>query len=159
MRARLVASQRPQVERVAVPETLAFQAHITSVSSIAAVICAIVVAQPAVAQTDLAEDKSAAICLMIEHPAEIDASAVRTGIVVPTTDVAAMIDRGFRVTPCQQLFTDTTAQIEWRDQVCAMAANQPEGIQLQLERLLGERPAVLCGMAEMVLGPWVGSAD
>ncbi|MCB0072196.1 MAG: hypothetical protein KDE20_12090 [Caldilineaceae bacterium] len=42
----------------------------------------------------------------------------------------------------------------WRDEICELASKGNEAVQNQLERAYGERPAVLCAMAEAVAGQW-----
>lgn len=42
----------------------------------------------------------------------------------------------------------------WRDEICKLASEGNEAVQNQLERAYGEKPAVLCAMAEAVAGQW-----
>ena len=42
----------------------------------------------------------------------------------------------------------------WRDEICKLASTGNEAAQRQLARAYGEKPAVLCAMAEQVAGPW-----
>lgn len=42
----------------------------------------------------------------------------------------------------------------WRDEICKLASEGNEAVQNQLERVYGEKPAVLCAMAETVAGRW-----
>ena len=77
-----------------------------------------------------------------------------TAIVLPTNDREAMMAKGFVDTPCGSAFAGEEDQRRFRDRICYLTASQNENVQQQLEALLGERPAVLCGMAEQVLGQW-----
>lgn len=42
----------------------------------------------------------------------------------------------------------------WRNEICEIAAVGNEAVQNQFERAYGERPAVLCAAAQLVVGPW-----
>lgn len=42
----------------------------------------------------------------------------------------------------------------WRDEMCELASVGNVAVQNQLERALGERPAVLCAYGEALSGPW-----
>ncbi len=75
-------------------------------------------------------------------------------IIVPAAQATAMLKRGFAPVPCQSAFAAPKAATDWRDKVCNMASNPNEKVQDQLEKFLGERPNVLCGMAEQVVGQW-----
>lgn len=75
-------------------------------------------------------------------------------ITVPARSVPSLLDRGFSNVDCGGPEFTHDRQIAFRDQVCKLVAEQPEGMQLQFENILGERPSVLCGMAEAVTGPW-----
>lgn len=78
----------------------------------------------------------------------------RLVVILPATDVAAMEDRGFVLLPCGDAFASQAARERWRDNICTITATQPESVQNLLEAHLGERPGVLCGMAEIAVGPW-----
>jgi hypothetical protein len=75
-------------------------------------------------------------------------------IVAPASDAAALKAKGFAAADCGDAAFSRDRQIALRDRMCRIAADEPEGIQLQFERILGERPAVLCGVAEAALGAW-----
>lgn len=75
-------------------------------------------------------------------------------IVLPPSAVEAMTAKGFVEEPCAQAFASEAEQFEWRDKICVFAATMPEGMQEQLAGMMGEHPAVLCGMAEQALGQW-----
>lgn len=75
-------------------------------------------------------------------------------IVAPASDAAALKAKGFVAADCGNTAFSRDRQIALRDRICRIAADEPEGIQLQFEHMLGERPAVLCGVAEAALGAW-----
>lgn len=75
-----------------------------------------------------------------------------TQIVVPAAAKATMEAKGFEQFQCGKGGFGVAEQAAFRDKVCGMAANAPTPVQDQLEIAMGERPAVLCGMAELVLG-------
>lgn len=75
-------------------------------------------------------------------------------IVAPASDAAALKAKGFVASDCGNAAFSRDRQILLRDRMCRIAADEPEGIQLQFEHMLGERPAVLCGVAEAALGAW-----
>lgn len=75
-------------------------------------------------------------------------------IVLPSSDVEAMLAKGFVASPCDQAFSGEADERDWRDRICRFAATAPEGMQQNMEGVMGERPATLCGMAEAVLGQW-----
>lgn len=77
-----------------------------------------------------------------------------TMIVVPSPAVETMSAKGFTEFDCNREGFTLAQQVKFRDEICLIAAEQPEGMQTQLERVMGERPAVLCAMAEIVVGQW-----
>lgn len=107
-------------------------------------------ANPALAQT---ASKPSLVCLVREGLPGNDPLQ----IVAPASDAAALKVKGFVAADCGDAAFARDRQIALRDRMCRIAANEPEGIQLQFEHILGERPAVLCGIAEAALGAW-GSA-
>ena len=92
--------------------------------------------------------------------AKRDASGSKTddqayALIVPARDAAGFKKKGFVEVPCENSsLKDAKAKADWRDEVCELAAFGNEAVQNQLERALGERPAVLCGTAEQVAGEW-----
>lgn len=62
--------------------------------------------------------------------------------------------KGFAEFKCTRRNFNRERQERFRDKICGWASEKSERSQEQLERVLGERPAVLCGMAEVVLGQW-----
>lgn len=75
-------------------------------------------------------------------------------IIVPQTNASAMAAKGFAPFECGQRGFGLKKQLEFRDFVCRIAAEHSDGMQQQFEAVLGERPATLCGMAELALGSW-----
>lgn len=102
---------------------------------------------PALAQTSSRND---VMCLVRAGKAGNEP----LNIVVPSRDAAALKVKGFELADCRGTPFSRAAQIALRDRVCRIAADEPEGIQLQFEHILGERPAVLCGLAEAAQGVW-----
>ena len=78
----------------------------------------------------------------------------QVSILVPYENQAAMRAEGFEATPCKDSLGDRVAQMKWRDEICTIAATSSEAIQEALSSMIGARPAVLCGMAEQVIGSW-----
>jgi len=76
-------------------------------------------------------------------------------VIVPQAQSLALIKKGFVAAPCETAFATARSAEDWRNRICSMAANPNEAVQNQLEAHLGERPNVLCGMAEQVIGPWL----
>lgn len=75
-------------------------------------------------------------------------------IIVSEESVPAMEAKGFTALECRQAFASRQEAILFRDWVCSNASTPEEAVQQQFERGIGERAAVLCGMAEIVLGQW-----
>ncbi len=75
-------------------------------------------------------------------------------IVLPKTDVAAMEAKGFEEEPCRKAFGSRAKVEEWRDFICKIASIDNEKRQEKFEEQWGERPGVLCGMAEMSSSRW-----
>lgn len=75
-------------------------------------------------------------------------------ILLPSSDAAAMKAKGFVVAPCEESFKSQADRETFRDNICEIASTWREDLQGHFERERGERPAVLCGMAEMVVGQW-----
>lgn len=78
----------------------------------------------------------------------------QTRAILPEQDAEGLAGKGFARLPCSDAFASLEDAIAWRDKICRVTAVLPESMQGQLGRRLGERPAVLCGMAEQVLGQW-----
>ncbi len=92
------------------------------------------------------------VCMTRQHEAE--GVSQSTSIVATISDVEAMQAAGFFVAPWERAFASPQDQIAWRDRICTIAAREPDGFQEQFENMLGAHPTILCGMAELALGPW-----
>lgn len=101
------------------------------------------------AQPPGGSDPAAPLCMAFKNGSDAES------VLVPATDRAAMQAKGFEVRLCAARFGSAAQRGRWRDQICGFAAFQSEPMQEQYERLFGERPAVLCAMAERVVGDWV----
>lgn len=70
--------------------------------------------------------------------------------------IEMLAKKGFIVTNCEEVGLATAADRNaWRDDICTLASQGNVAVQNQLEGALGERPAVLCAMAEALAGPWL----
>lgn len=98
----------------------------------------------------------APVCMTREEGAPEGARS----ILVPAINVEAMKAKGFVIDDCTRRFRSVAQRRAWRNRICKYAAEQSEVMQRQYEAQFGERPAVLCGMAEMIIGQWVrGQGD
>lgn len=117
---------------------------------------------PATAQSVPTREGAAAaeqVCFEGAYPDVAQVPPERRGktFVVPaTTRAAAMFEKkGFRQVECSASgMTDSARLRAWRDEVCELASFGNVAVQNQLERAFGERPAVLCALAERLGGPW-----
>lgn len=75
-------------------------------------------------------------------------------ILTPSISAEAMEAKGFEIVPCSRKFATQEQQEKWRDSICQIAASWRPDLQDHFELTRGERPAVLCGMAEMAIGQW-----
>lgn len=103
------------------------------------------------AQVASVNDESTFVCMQ-RHRGEPGEKV--TQIVVPRRAIGAMEMKGFEEFDCTRGGFPPAQQAKFRDEMCQIAADQPEAMQRQLEHVLGERPAVLCAMAEIVVGEW-----
>jgi hypothetical protein len=78
----------------------------------------------------------------------------RFWIIVPSKDVRTMVAKGFVPGPCRMAFGSQEQREAWRDQICHIASSWREDLQDHFEKTRGERPAVLCGMAELAVSQW-----
>lgn len=68
---------------------------------------------------------------------------------------SALEKKGFRRVMCETAdMVRADKKNSFRDDICELASFGNEAVQNQLERALGERPAVLCAGAEIVAGTW-----
>jgi hypothetical protein len=89
-----------------------------------------------------------AICMMREQADGTDLS-----IILPKVFAERLEKRGFVVADCKAAFKSDSRIKAWRDSICDVASNRTEEVQLKYDESLGERPAVLCALAEAVIGP------
>ena len=78
----------------------------------------------------------------------------KLSILLPGSDAATLKAKGFTTVPCAESFKSQADRETFRDTICEIASTWREDLQSHFERERGERPAVLCGMAEMVVGQW-----
>lgn len=105
-------------------------------------------AMPALAQSGGETSGLTPICLV---NANSQSDAV---IVVSAADVPALEAKGFEVVNCANSFGSETSLQSYRDAICTIASIPDKATQDLYEEQFGERPAVLCGMAERALGQW-----
>jgi len=83
----------------------------------------------------------------------------RFSIVVPASNAKAMEAKGFQIMRCKGRSEFRRKRVAGRNSVCSIAAIPDEEVQKRFEEKYGERPAVLCGMAELVTGRWERKAN
>lgn len=101
------------------------------------------------AQSSGGTSQAAPVCM-----ARVSSDGSKLSILLPASDQQAMSAKGFEPEPCNVAFSTSEEREGYRDAVCAMTANWREELQLHFERMRGERPAVLCGMAEVAVSRW-----
>ncbi len=105
---------------------------------------------PVMAQSGTSTSNTAPVCMV-----RASASGDELVIVLPTKDVGSMEAKGFSLVPCNQKFGSQARLEAYRDSICTISSNLTEEQQQKFEQARGERPAVLCGMAEVTIGQWV----
>lgn len=122
----------------------------TSLAGIA-MFAAIAMANSAAASDQEQEDDllPKAVCFVREASDNVGLS-----IVVPSQSASAMRAKGFKREPCRKNFANAAARNAYRDEVCHMASTYREEQLVSFENLYGERPGVLCGMAEVAISQW-----
>lgn len=75
-------------------------------------------------------------------------------IILPASNQGAMRAKGFLPVPCSEHFGTVQQREAYRDQICLAASRGDRTLQDTYELRLGERPAVLCGMAELAISRW-----
>lgn len=75
-------------------------------------------------------------------------------IIAPKVAEGAMAAKGFERQPCSANFSTPALREAYRDGVCHMASTWREGQLNAFEKTYGERPGVLCGMAEVAISQW-----
>jgi len=104
---------------------------------------------PAAAQEDPAPASVDAACM-----SRANSDGSRMAILLPQSDIETMTAKGFSAEPCDADFPTVAEREVYRDTVCMIASMWRAELQDRFERARGERPAVLCGMAEVVAGQW-----
>ena len=89
------------------------------------------------------------VCLV-----RVGADGKPLAIIVPAVSERAMIDKGFEPQSCEVSFATIPARETYRDVVCHMASSYREDQISVFERRYGERPGVLCGMAQVAVSEW-----
>lgn len=105
----------------------------------------------ALAQSSNSAAQGSNVC-MLRASSTATQNAIR--IIAPNDAAAALEAKGFTQFPCAKGGFPIPTQIEFRDFICTVSSEYSEGMQKQFEALLGERPGVLCGLAEVSLGRW-----
>lgn len=106
-------------------------------------------AAPVSAQNENAASRTKPICL-VRPSANLNVAPSR--IIAPEAARKTLEGKGFEEFVCGKVGFSLPEQIRYRELVCKIAHEETEGMQRQFEGILGERPAVLCAMAELVLG-------
>ena len=75
-------------------------------------------------------------------------------VVVSAADATGLEAKGFQAVSCSEKFGSQTSLLSYRDAICTIASIPDKATQDTYEEQFGERPAVLCGMAERTLGQW-----
>ena len=107
---------------------------------------------PALGQTEAIRQNATSICMIGTSP-----YGNRFAIIVPATDTGHMRAKGFEPGQCEDAFASQAEREAFRDSICWIASSWREDLQQHFERERGERPAVLCGMAEIAVGQWEGA--
>lgn len=88
-----------------------------------------------------------------------DGAADAVKVILPKAAEETMAAKGFVSFDCDRGDFSQAERLSYRDSVCRIAAQETETVQKQFEQVLGERPAVLCGMAELILGAWANPEE
>lgn len=89
------------------------------------------------------------ICMVRADVGEGDAV-----VVVTASDIPGLEAKGFQRVACAGAFGSHVGLVSFRDAICTIASIPDKATQDTYEAQFGERPAVLCGMAERALGQW-----
>jgi hypothetical protein len=80
----------------------------------------------------------------------------RFPIIIAVSDVPLLESVGFERIECSASVLNSQAKrTAFRDRVCELAAYGNEAVQDQVEKAVGVDSGVLCGSAELAVGPWV----
>ena len=104
---------------------------------------------PSQAQSNEGSTNAAPVCMvrMISETEEFP-------IILPATDVDAMKAKGFEPASCDADFGTAQQREAWKETICEMASIRNESVHENFEEKWGERPNVLCGMAEQASSQW-----
>ena len=72
-------------------------------------------------------------------------------VILPRSNSKKLQAKGFKNVSCNKRFRTEAERIAYRDAICAIASSWRLELQAHFERVHGERPAVLCGMAEAAM--------
>jgi hypothetical protein len=97
-------------------------------------------------------DNPNAVCL--SRSLDVSEGERQFSVVAPKSNAPALELKGFTHVQCGDAFRSRREALRFRDRVCEIASIPNDRLQDNFERRLGERPAVLCGMAELVVGQW-----
>jgi hypothetical protein len=75
-------------------------------------------------------------------------------IITPATDVEGLRKKGFASVSCNNAFATNEQREEWKEAICTIASTTTLGEPDSFEAQMGERPNVLCGMAELAVSQW-----
>ena len=123
--------------------------HTLAIAFAIAIVACATIPRQARAQTTSAAPAAQQVC-MVKQISEMS----QMPIVASAEDVDALEAKGFDVESCDRAFEDLQNVERWRDYVCQIASVPNEKVQLKFEEKWGERPAVLCAMAELFSSPW-----
>lgn len=75
-------------------------------------------------------------------------------VFLPASDIGSMQARGFELENCNVHFSTQEQRENWRDRICQLASLPNKEFHDQYEQEMGQRPNVLCGMAELATTRW-----
>lgn len=78
----------------------------------------------------------------------------RLSIILPAANATVMQAKGFAPLLCHDVFASQADIAAYRDGICGIASSWREELQDHFENVHGERPAVLCALAEAASGRW-----
>ena len=112
-----------------------------------------IVAANLTTSTDVAAQSATAprnpVCLV--RPS-INESVAPSRVIAPKASQESLEKKGFVEFTCGRAGFTRQEQLRFQDFVCRIAVEETEGTQRQFEYIFGERPAILCAMAELALG-------
>lgn len=108
---------------------------------------------------DLTQSRPGAICMARPQSRVPQVAKAQQGqlfsILTSELYASAFEAKGYRRVDCGTADLLTTKKREaYRDKMCELAGVGNSSVQRQVERALGEKPAVLCANAEIVAGTW-----